>query len=261
MKTRSQNNTPVTVRSRGKRLLSSGSDLSETPVLTLHDDLSDGDDSSNNKKPLKPLNKSKKVSKTIPKPKAKPTVTKRSKVISSSGSEYSEASSESDVESSEFEEKENIVHTEESEEEVMTNPDRSSTANSTIHETHDSVTDLASEEVPIADEAADPEPAVRQRRRRAPRKPKIDLKAEILLNHPELATVWTELEEETKVIETVMDVQPADVNVKLLPFQLEGLHWLKQQEESRFAGGILADEVFCFVFLISCRWEWVKLFR
>jgi DNA repair protein RAD16 len=37
--------------------------------------------------------------------------------------------------------------------------------------------------------------------------------------------------------------QPKDVIINLLPFQLEGLNWLTKQEESRFNGGILADEM------------------
>ncbi|KAI9004679.1 SNF2 family N-terminal domain-containing protein [Gaertneriomyces semiglobifer] len=62
-------------------------------------------------------------------------------------------------------------------------------------------------------------------------------------NHPELITVWQELEDEIQVIVPELAPQPPDVNVKLLPFQREGLHWLLAQEESRFAGGILADEM------------------
>jgi DNA repair protein RAD16 len=37
--------------------------------------------------------------------------------------------------------------------------------------------------------------------------------------------------------------QPSEISVKLLPFQLEGVKWLQMQEESRFNGGILADEM------------------
>ncbi|KAI9024788.1 SNF2 family N-terminal domain-containing protein [Hyaloraphidium curvatum] len=37
--------------------------------------------------------------------------------------------------------------------------------------------------------------------------------------------------------------QPPALTTKLLPFQLEGLAWMRQQEDSAFKGGILADEM------------------
>ncbi|TPX65967.1 hypothetical protein SpCBS45565_g04840 [Spizellomyces sp. 'palustris'] len=61
--------------------------------------------------------------------------------------------------------------------------------------------------------------------------------------HPELVTVWEELEREVQVIVPQQAEQPQDVNVKLLPFQREGLFWLLEQERGRFSGGILADEM------------------
>ena len=33
------------------------------------------------------------------------------------------------------------------------------------------------------------------------------------------------------------------INVKMLPFQREGLAWLKKQEDTKFNGGILADSM------------------
>ncbi|KAJ3040875.1 DNA repair protein rad16 [Rhizophlyctis rosea] len=80
-------------------------------------------------------------------------------------------------------------------------------------------------------------------RPRAPRKKKGENKASIYDHHPELVTVWDELEEDMKVIEPQMADQPSDVLVKLLPFQREGVFWMREQEESRFSGGILADEM------------------
>ncbi|KAI8820231.1 SNF2 family N-terminal domain-containing protein [Fimicolochytrium jonesii] len=68
-------------------------------------------------------------------------------------------------------------------------------------------------------------------------------KQQIYEYHPELLTVWDQLEKEMEVIEPEQAEQPADVRVKLLPFQQEGLFWMKEQEESRFSGGILADEM------------------
>ncbi|KAI8921141.1 SNF2 family N-terminal domain-containing protein, partial [Powellomyces hirtus] len=62
-------------------------------------------------------------------------------------------------------------------------------------------------------------------------------------HHPELVTVWEQLEQEMEVIVPHRAEQPKDVMVNLLPFQQEGLHWLMAQEDSRFNGGILADEM------------------
>ncbi|KAJ3177713.1 DNA repair protein rad16 [Geranomyces variabilis] len=62
-------------------------------------------------------------------------------------------------------------------------------------------------------------------------------------HHPELLTVWEQLETEMEVIVPVRADQPKEVTVTLLPFQQEGLYWMMRQEESRFNGGILADEM------------------
>eukprot|EP00842_Homolaphlyctis_polyrhiza_P004367 jgi/Hompol1/4931/HPOL_004043-RA len=61
--------------------------------------------------------------------------------------------------------------------------------------------------------------------------------------HPELKDVWDKLEQEVAVIAPLASLQPSEVTVKLLPFQLEGLNWMQQQEDSQFHGGILADEM------------------
>ena len=45
------------------------------------------------------------------------------------------------------------------------------------------------------------------------------------------------------LIQTKRAEQPQNVTIDLLPFQLEGLNWLIKQEDSRFNGGILADEM------------------
>ncbi|KAM9912967.1 hypothetical protein OXX69_002051 [Metschnikowia pulcherrima] len=60
--------------------------------------------------------------------------------------------------------------------------------------------------------------------------------------HPELKDVFPYLQSVEKV-KVERAEQPADMNVKLLPFQLEGLNWLIKQEEGEFAGGVLADEM------------------
>lgn len=61
--------------------------------------------------------------------------------------------------------------------------------------------------------------------------------------HPELACIWDELEMEP-TIQPVAVPQPEGLSLRLLPFQLEGLDWLlKQEQQARFVGGILADEM------------------
>ncbi|KAJ3410608.1 hypothetical protein HDV05_003558 [Chytridiales sp. JEL 0842] len=84
--------------------------------------------------------------------------------------------------------------------------------------------------------------AVRNSRRRSSSK-KLTQEERIFKQHPELETVWTELESIPKREIPPVVEQPENVKVKLLPFQREGVHWLREQEESRFNGGILADEM------------------
>ncbi|GAA5869892.1 hypothetical protein JCM3774_000522 [Rhodotorula dairenensis] len=61
-------------------------------------------------------------------------------------------------------------------------------------------------------------------------------------NHPELKTCWDELR--ALPVRTVEQaIQPAALTQKLLPFQLEGLHWLIKQEQGPFKGGFLCDEM------------------
>lgn len=64
----------------------------------------------------------------------------------------------------------------------------------------------------------------------------------LLDHHGELADVWQRLEAEG-VPTPQKAVQPDILTLKLLPFQLEGLHWLRRQEKSSYRGGILADEM------------------
>lgn len=37
--------------------------------------------------------------------------------------------------------------------------------------------------------------------------------------------------------------QPPGLSLKLLPFQQEGLYWMKKQEKGHWKGGMLADEM------------------
>ncbi|CCF57912.1 hypothetical protein KAFR_0D02640 [Kazachstania africana CBS 2517] len=61
-------------------------------------------------------------------------------------------------------------------------------------------------------------------------------------NHPELQNVFPDLQNAPAYVPT-RATQPDGMNIKLLPFQLEGLHWLISQEDGMYAGGVLADEM------------------
>lgn len=61
-------------------------------------------------------------------------------------------------------------------------------------------------------------------------------------HHPELAGVFPGLEAKQRA-KPVRAAQPDGMAVKLLPFQLEGLHWLVNQEQSQYNGGVLSDEM------------------
>lgn len=60
--------------------------------------------------------------------------------------------------------------------------------------------------------------------------------------HPQLETIFQDLENEPKIVPTAIE-QPEGMTIQLLPFQKEGLHWLIEQEKSRYKGGVLADEM------------------
>lgn len=58
--------------------------------------------------------------------------------------------------------------------------------------------------------------------------------------HPELTTVWEDLESYVKPVRTQKAEQPEELKVDLLPFQLESLHWMREQEKGEWTGGMLA---------------------
>lgn len=68
---------------------------------------------------------------------------------------------------------------------------------------------------------------------------KIDLEQ----HHPELKDVWGDVERHVPVNVPVKAEQPPGLKVTLLPFQQESLHWFKQQEQTVWHGGMLADEM------------------
>ncbi|KAJ3015855.1 UNVERIFIED_CONTAM: DNA repair protein rad16 [Siphonaria sp. JEL0065] len=91
-----------------------------------------------------------------------------------------------------------------------------------------------------------PARAVRRRAaapRKSPEELRIAQNEKLWVHHPELRTVWDELAALPKIDIPENCPQPNNVVIKLLPFQLEGVHWLQKQEISRFNGGILADEM------------------
>ncbi len=55
-------------------------------------------------------------------------------------------------------------------------------------------------------------------------------------------TMWTELAA-IPVTPTVRAPQPPGITRQLKPFQLEGLHWMIEQEKTRWKGGLLGDEM------------------
>ncbi|EDK43340.1 DNA repair protein RAD16 [Lodderomyces elongisporus NRRL YB-4239] len=64
----------------------------------------------------------------------------------------------------------------------------------------------------------------------------------LFTQHPELATTFSDLKN-CKGITPERAPHPVGMTLKMLPFQLEGLNWLLKQEEGKFQGGILADEM------------------
>ena len=60
--------------------------------------------------------------------------------------------------------------------------------------------------------------------------------------HPEIKTLWETLEAEPIIVPTKAE-QPGAITRKLKPFQLEGLNWMIRQEQSKWKGGLLGDEM------------------
>ncbi|KAF3927107.1 hypothetical protein AA313_de0207605 [Arthrobotrys entomopaga] len=67
-------------------------------------------------------------------------------------------------------------------------------------------------------------------------------RGELYANHPYLENIWEEIEA-CEPIPAEKAEQPDGLSLTMLPFQLEGLNWLKKQEQTMFNGGILADEM------------------
>lgn len=64
----------------------------------------------------------------------------------------------------------------------------------------------------------------------------------LVKNHPELKNMWSDLKELEK-IPTKQAPQPEGINRTLKPFQLEGVHWMREMEKTKWGGGLLGDEM------------------
>ncbi len=60
--------------------------------------------------------------------------------------------------------------------------------------------------------------------------------------HPEIKTMWDDLKN-IQPIKPVAGLQPETITRKLKSFQLEGLDWMRKQEQSNWKGGLLGDEM------------------
>lgn len=84
--------------------------------------------------------------------------------------------------------------------------------------------------------------AVKAEERRLYRKLTHAERADIALriHHPELRTVWGDLKVRVKPIVPQKAEQPKEMKINLLPFQLESLYWMREQEKGEWKGGMLA---------------------
>ncbi|KAK3818253.1 MAG: adenosinetriphosphatase [Linnemannia elongata] len=91
-----------------------------------------------------------------------------------------------------------------------------------------------------------PTPAPRRRRAARNAQPRMTwmekVNLQLIEQHPELGTVWDELDKVGVIAPELAD-QPEGLKLTLLPFQREGLAWMRKQENTQFKGGILADEM------------------
>lgn len=61
-------------------------------------------------------------------------------------------------------------------------------------------------------------------------------------SHPEIETMWDDLVAVPKIVIERAE-QPAHIDRTLKSFQLEGLNWMRQQEKTKWRGGLLGDEM------------------
>lgn len=112
--------------------------------------------------------------------------------------------------------------------------------------------ELSDDDIPLNELSPPPEPEAtkkpRAKRAKKEKKPKVKVPYftrvtnRLYENHPYLKDIFPYLES-LPMIKPERALQPPGMTIKLLPFQLEGLNWLKKQEDGEFGGGILADEM------------------
>lgn len=104
--------------------------------------------------------------------------------------------------------------------------------------------DQADDAAPSADASALRTAARSRRAFRAPRNKKraVRDRDRLELHHPELKTMWRELED-MPVLKAGKADQPKTISRLLKPFQLEGLAWMKAMENTKWKGGLLGDEM------------------
>ncbi|KAL5488367.1 RAD16 [Sanghuangporus weigelae] len=62
-------------------------------------------------------------------------------------------------------------------------------------------------------------------------------------HHEELRSLWGDLEMRVKPVKPLKAEQPEELKIQMLPFQLESLYWMREQEKGEWHGGMLADEM------------------
>ncbi|KAJ8059293.1 hypothetical protein OCU04_012257 [Sclerotinia nivalis] len=67
-------------------------------------------------------------------------------------------------------------------------------------------------------------------------------RARLETHHPELHTMWKELENLPKIGDCKIE-QPTNINRELKPFQLQGVGWMRAMEKTAWGGGLLGDEM------------------
>ena len=67
-------------------------------------------------------------------------------------------------------------------------------------------------------------------------------RARLELHHPELHTMWKDLENLPKIGDVRIE-QPTNISRELKPFQLEGVAWMRAMEQTEWGGGLLGDEM------------------
>ncbi|KAG0289367.1 DNA repair protein rad16, partial [Linnemannia gamsii] len=130
---------------------------------------------------------------------------------------------------------------EESEDDDDSDSDVVSEESDEVSESADSDSSSSSSESDVA-----PVPAPRRRRAARTAAPRMTwmekVNMQLIEHHPELGTVWDELDKVGVIAPELAD-QPEGLKLTLLPFQREGLAWMRKQENTQFKGGILADEM------------------